>query len=92
MSIRFAALASAALFAAVPAQAEAPDPVALVDARASDTARVARQIWEWAEVGYKEDKSSGLLASVERYDPGTASWSTLAPMPTARGGLEAVAV
>lgn len=32
-----------------------------VDAGYDETARVARQIWEWAEVGYKEEKSSRLL-------------------------------
>lgn len=63
MTVRFAALASAAIFFAAPAFAEAPDPIALVDAREADTARVARAIWEWAEVGYKEEKSSALLAS-----------------------------
>lgn len=32
-----------------------------VDAFAPTSNRVARQIWEWAEVGYKEEKSSRLL-------------------------------
>ena len=32
-----------------------------IDARYDETARVARQIWEWAEVGYKENRSSALL-------------------------------
>ena len=32
-----------------------------IDARYDDTAKVARQIWEWAEVGYKEERSSALL-------------------------------
>lgn len=45
------------------ASAQAPDPIALVDARQADTARVARQIWDWAELGYKEERSSALLAS-----------------------------
>lgn len=63
MTIRLAALASVAFSLAAPISAEAPDPVALVEARNADTARVARQIWEWAEVGYKEEKSSTLLAS-----------------------------
>ncbi len=62
MLIRRAVLAAAVL-AAAPALAQAPDPIALVDAREADTARVARAIWEWAEVGYREDKSSALLAS-----------------------------
>ncbi|MFN6934664.1 MAG: amidohydrolase [Tsuneonella sp.] len=82
MSIRSAALASAALLLAVPAAAEAPDPVALVDAREADTARVARQIWEWAEVGYKEDKSSALLAS-ELQKAGFKITKGVAGIPTA---------
>ncbi len=32
-----------------------------IDARYDNTASVARQIWEWAEVGYQEEKASGLL-------------------------------
>lgn len=32
-----------------------------IDARYDETAKVARQIWEWAEVGYKEERSSALL-------------------------------
>ncbi len=32
-----------------------------IDARYDETASVARQIWEWAEVGYQEEKASGLL-------------------------------
>ena len=82
MTIRFAALAGVALLAAVPAAAETPDPVALVDARAADTARVARQIWEWAEVGYKEEKSSALLAS-ELQKAGFKVTRGVAGIPTA---------
>ena len=32
-----------------------------IDARYDETASLARQIWEWAEVGYKETQSSKLL-------------------------------
>jgi aminobenzoyl-glutamate utilization protein B len=32
-----------------------------IDARYDETVKVARQIWEWAEVGYKEEQSSALL-------------------------------
>jgi aminobenzoyl-glutamate utilization protein B len=34
---------------------------ALIDARSGESARTARQLWEWAEVGYQEQKSSDLL-------------------------------
>ncbi|ANY18823.1 p-aminobenzoyl-glutamate hydrolase subunit B [Tsuneonella dongtanensis] len=82
MTIRLATLSGVALFLAVPAAAEAPDPVALVDARAADTARVARQIWEWAEVGYKEEKSSALLSS-ELQKAGFKVTKGVAGIPTA---------
>ncbi|WP_422342922.1 amidohydrolase [Parasphingorhabdus sp.] len=32
-----------------------------IDARYNNTAGVARQIWDWAEVGYQEEKASALL-------------------------------
>lgn len=84
MSIRTAALSGAALLLALstPVAAQDPDPVALVDARAADTARVARQIWEWAEVGYKEEKSSALLAS-ELRKSGFKVTGGVAGIPTA---------
>lgn len=58
-----------ALVLALPAPAlakEADDAhtaqaLAAIDARYDETARVARQIWEWAEVGYQEERSSALL-------------------------------
>lgn len=34
---------------------------ALIDARSGESAKTARKLWEWAEVGYQEEKSSGLL-------------------------------
>ena len=72
----------AALLASTPALAQAPDPVALVDGRAADTARVARQIWEWAEVGYQEEKSSALLAA-ELQKAGFKVTKGVAGIPTA---------
>ncbi|PQA85534.1 amidohydrolase [Hyphococcus luteus] len=53
------------LIAFLPAAAFADDSAVLadIDARYDDTAAVARQLWEWAEVGYKEEKSSALLQS-----------------------------
>lgn len=52
--------------AALPAAAHAQDVqetkiLAEIDARYDETASVARQIWEWAEVGYQEEKASDLL-------------------------------
>jgi aminobenzoyl-glutamate utilization protein B len=53
----------AAAFCALPAAAHADDAgiLAGIDARYDETASVARQLWEWAEVGYKEERSSALL-------------------------------
>lgn len=64
-----------------------------IDARYDETASVARQIWEWAEVGYKEERSSRLLQdrleaegfSIERGVAGmptafTASWGEGGPV------------
>ncbi|MCG8441477.1 MAG: amidohydrolase [Caulobacterales bacterium] len=84
----------AALFAAAPMALGADVTVdhermmSRIDDRYDLTANVARQIWEWAEVGYKETKSSALLAdtlegegfTVERGVAGiptafVASWS-----------------
>lgn len=81
MLIRHLALA-AAFIAGAPVFAHDTDPVALVDAREADTTRVARQIWEWAELGYQEDKSSALLAS-ELQKAGFKVTRGVAGIPTA---------
>ncbi|MEL7199873.1 MAG: amidohydrolase [Pseudomonadota bacterium] len=60
-------LGAAALLAATPLSADsqpaklAPDPVLLVSAEASRTARVAQQLWDFAELGYLENRSTQLL-------------------------------
>lgn len=41
-------------------------------------------------VGGRVLSSDANLPDLERYDPATDTWETLAPMPTARGGLAAV--
>jgi aminobenzoyl-glutamate utilization protein B len=53
----------AAAFCALPTAAHTDDAgiLAGIDARYDETASVARQLWEWAEVGYKEERSSALL-------------------------------
>ena len=54
----------AMLLGSVPLSADnhaAPDPIAVVDAEAERTARVAQQLWEFAELGYLESRSSGLM-------------------------------
>ena len=62
--------------------ATAPDPIALVDAEYDRTARVARQIWDWAELGYLEDRSSGLIKA-ELAKEGFRVESGVAEIPTA---------
>lgn len=74
--------------AAVPVSAQAQesdtmaDITALIDARAGETAKTARQIWEWAEVGYQEEKSSDLLKQSLKAN-GFKITSGVAGIPTA---------
>ena len=65
-----AAFAAATLLASGSAAAQLPKAatntgplIATLDAAAPHYAQVAKQIWDWAEVGYMETKSSGLLQS-----------------------------
>ncbi|HCL28239.1 MAG TPA: hypothetical protein DIC52_07365 [Candidatus Latescibacteria bacterium] len=43
-----------------------------IDARSDTWAQVALQIWDWAELGYKEERSSALLQQHLR----DTTWST----------------
>ncbi len=64
MKRSFALLLAAAACVAPAVYAEtAEDVMSRVDARYELTANVSRQIWEWAEVGYQETRSSDLLAT-----------------------------
>ena len=53
-----------------------------IDARYANTAANARQIWEWAEVGYQEEKASNLLKSTLAKE-GFKITSGVAEIPTA---------
>lgn len=53
-----------------------------VDGRAPALAATARSIWDWAEVGYQENRSSGLLQS-ELRKAGFTVKAGVAGMPTA---------
>jgi aminobenzoyl-glutamate utilization protein B len=55
---------------------------AMIDARSGESARTARQLWEWAEVGYQEQKSSDLLKQSLKANGFTIS-SGVAEIPTA---------
>lgn len=58
----FALAGVAALAPGAPLQAQDNgDPAAIVAAEADRTERVAGQLWEWAELGYLESRSSALL-------------------------------
>ena len=84
--MRVSLLVSAALLGTLttPAQAQkaAPDPLALVDARYDRTAAVARAIWDFAELGYQENRSSALLQA-ELAKEGFKLTKGVAEIPTA---------
>lgn len=54
-------LGIAACIASPLAAQDASDPIAAAEAQEERTTRVARQLWDWAELGYLEIRSSGLL-------------------------------
>ncbi len=62
--------------------AEEPDVSAFLDARYGETARIARTLWEYAEVGYQEEKSSALLKATLEAE-GFDIESGVAGIPTA---------
>jgi len=55
---------------------------ALIDARSGESAKTARQLWEWAELGYQEQKSSDLLKQTLQANDFKIS-SGVADIPTA---------
>jgi aminobenzoyl-glutamate utilization protein B len=63
------------------AAAQEPDIERFVDSRFDETARIAQTLWDYAEVGYQEEKSSALLQETliaEGFDvrPGVAGMPT----------------
>jgi aminobenzoyl-glutamate utilization protein B len=56
--------------------------LASIDGRYEETARIARTLWEYAEVGYQETRSSELLQQTLR-DEGFSIVSGVADIPTA---------
>ncbi len=76
-------LAALALTACVHAQTPSDTAVLdSIDARYDDTAALAQQVWDWAEVGYQEEKSSGLLQS-KLSEAGFTVEAGVAGIPTA---------
>ena len=53
------ALAAPFLFSTALAQHE--DVMTRIDARYDETAEIAQKLWDWAEVGYQEERSAALL-------------------------------
>lgn len=87
MRVRYLASAALACALSTPAlaqngQGSGPDPLALVDARYDRTAAVARAIWDFAELGYQENRSSALLQA-ELAREGFKITKGVAEIPTA---------
>ncbi|MBY6127200.1 amidohydrolase [Qipengyuania aquimaris] len=74
--------ASLAMASAMPLAAQTADPLAEVAAQEERTDRVAKQIWDWAELGYLENRSSGLLQD-ELTSEGFTVEAGIADIPTA---------
>jgi aminobenzoyl-glutamate utilization protein B len=74
-------LISIHLFSTANAQDDA-QVLSFIDGRYNDTAEIARTLWEYAEVGYQETRSSELLQQVLR-DEGFSIVSGVAGIPTA---------
>lgn len=66
----------------VTAHAQNEEVMSRIDGRYDQTANIARQIWEWAEVGYQEEKASGLLSDTLRAE-GFDITEGVAGIPTA---------
>jgi aminobenzoyl-glutamate utilization protein B len=67
----------------LPANAADDDRIlSSIDARYEDTARIARTLWEYAEVGYQENRSSKLLQQTLQ-DEGFSIEAGVAGIPTA---------
>lgn len=79
-TIKFAACLG--LFASTSLSAQDFDPISAVDAQEERTERVAKQIWDWAELGYLELRSSGLLKT-ELKGEGFSVQEGVADIPTA---------
>ena len=79
---RLALLLAATALVPASLQAQAPDPLVEVEVQGDRTARVAQQLWDWAELGYLETRSSGLLQD-ELESEGFSVEAGIADIPTA---------
>ena len=82
--MKYLSLGIAGFLASLPLQlaAQTSDPAAQVEADAGRTERVAQQLWDWAELGYLESRSSGLLIE-ELTSEGFRIETGVAGIPTA---------
>ena len=73
-----------AVLATIPVIAEAQHEAVMsrIDARYDQTADMARKLWEWAEVGYQEERSSSLMQETLRKEGFTVT-AGVADIPTA---------
>jgi aminobenzoyl-glutamate utilization protein B len=76
------ALLLAVLMMPFAASAQEPDVTVFLDARYDETARMAKTLWDLAEVGYQEEKSSALLQETLAAE-GFDVQAGVAGMPTA---------
>ena len=83
IQMKFAtALCTAFAMVSAPLVAQTADPLAEAEAQDARTARIAGQLWEWAELGYLETRSSALLQD-ELQREGFTVEAGVAGIPTA---------
>lgn len=75
-------IAASLMLVAQPATAQNADPIAIAEAQADRTAEVAQKLWDWAELGYQEERSSRLLQD-HLAENGFAIRKGVADIPTA---------
>ena len=78
----YLSLFALAVLSAAPLSAQQADPIANVEAEAERTQRVAQQLWDWAELGYLEERTSSLMVE-ELTAEGFTIEGGIAEIPTA---------
>lgn len=78
----YLSLIALAVLSAAPLSAQQADPIANVEAEAERTQRVAQQLWDWAELGYLEERTSALMVE-ELTAEGFTIEGGIAEIPTA---------
>lgn len=68
--------------AAAPAYAQHEDVMSRIDARYDQTVDIAQKLWDWAEVGYQEERSAALLMDTLK-ENGFSVRKGVADIPTA---------